>query len=291
MSRSDPDDIKIALPGMTPAGMILAARGHGPETGRPVLALHGWLDNAASFDRLAPLLLDWRIVALDLPGHGHSGHRPSGCRYHFFDFVDDTLAAADMLGWRQFDLLGHSLGAAIAGCLAAAVPERVARLMLIDGLGPLAEPPTQLPARLARALSERRRPSSEPRVYPDIEQAARTRQRATGLSPGAARVLAERGIRPVPGGVTWRSDPRLLRTSPSYLTEEQVRALLTAIRAPTLLVRARDGFLRKRLSQAGRLSTVPVLDVVELPGGHHLHLEDPEPVAEVLRGWRSGGEA
>lgn len=283
MHRSDGSNIAIALPGIT-----LAARSHGPETGCPVLALHGWLDNAASFDRLAPWLPGWRIVALDLAGHGHSDHRPTGCRYHFFDYVDDVLAAADALGWRRFDLLGHSLGAAIAGCLAVAVPERVGRLMLIDGLGPLAEPPARLPARLVRALRERQGSTGGPRVYPDIEQAARARLRATGLSLDAARVLAERGIRSVPGGVTWRSDPRLLRTSPSYLTEEQVRALLAAIRTPTLLVRARDGFLRKRPSLAGRLSMVPTLDVAELPGGHHLHLEYPEPVAEVLSGWRAG---
>ncbi len=286
MPRSDCVNVEIALPELK-----LAARARGPETKRPVLALHGWLDNAASFDRLAPLLPDWRIVALDLPGHGHSDHRPAGCRYHFFDYLDDVLAVADVSGWQRFDLLGHSLGAAIAGCLAAAVPERVGRLMLIDGLGPLSEPPEQLPVRLARALNEQQRPPNGPRVYSDIEQAVRARQRATGLSPETARILVERGIRTVPGGVTWRSDPRLLRTSPSYMTEEQVRALLAAIRAPTLLIKARDGFLRKRPSLAGRLSVVPTPDVVELPGGHHLHLEDPEPVAEVLRGWRSGGEA
>lgn len=283
MPRSYCVNVEIALPELK-----LAARAQGSETKRPVLALHGWLDNAASFDRLAPLLPDWRIVALDLPGHGHSDHRPAGSRYHFFDFVADVLAAADVSGWQRFDLLGHSLGAAIAGCLAAAVPERVGRLMLLDGLGPLAEPPEQAPIRLTRALNEQQRPPNGPRVYPDIEQAVRARQQATELSPEAARILVERGIRTVPGGVAWRSDPRLLRTSPSYMTEEQVRALLAAIRAPTLLIKARDGFLRKRPSLAGRLSVVPTLDIVELPGGHHLHLENPEPVAEVLRGWRAG---
>ena len=283
MPRSDCADIKITLPAMT-----LAARVRGPEKGRPVLALHGWLDNAASFERLAPLLPDWRIVALDLAGHGHSDHRPIGCRYHFFDFVADVLAAADELGWRRFDLLGHSLGAAIAGCLAAAVPERVSRLILIDGLGPLAEPPDRAPARLARALAEQQGPSRSPRVYPDIEHAAWARQRATGLGLGAARLLAMRGTREVAGGVTWRSDSRLLRTSPSYATEDQVRALLAAIRAPALLISAREGFLRKRPSLAGRLSVVPALEVVELPGGHHLHLESPEPVAELMGRWRAG---
>lgn len=71
----------------------LAAMAWGHSAGLPVLALHGWLDNAASFARLAPLLPDWRIVALDLAGHGHSKHRPAGCRYHLMDYVFDVIAA------------------------------------------------------------------------------------------------------------------------------------------------------------------------------------------------------
>ena len=56
----------------------LTARAWGPTDGVPVLALHGWLDNAASFDALAPQLPETRLVALDLPGHGGSEPRPPG---------------------------------------------------------------------------------------------------------------------------------------------------------------------------------------------------------------------
>ncbi|MEZ5601350.1 MAG: alpha/beta fold hydrolase [Candidatus Competibacteraceae bacterium] len=86
----------------------LAARAWGPLDGVPVLALHGWLDNAASFDALAPLLPNTRLVALDLTGHGRSEHRPAGVHYHFVDFIPDVVAAADALGWNRFALLGHS---------------------------------------------------------------------------------------------------------------------------------------------------------------------------------------
>ena len=83
----------------------LAARAWGPLKGIPVLALHGWLDNAASFDALAPLLPDLRLAALDLPGHGQSEQRPPGMHYHFVDFIPDVVTAADALGWKRFALL------------------------------------------------------------------------------------------------------------------------------------------------------------------------------------------
>ena len=64
-------DIELQLPHIR-----IAAREWGDPEGEPVLAIHGWLDNAASFDTLAPLLAELHLVALDLPGHGRSQHRP-----------------------------------------------------------------------------------------------------------------------------------------------------------------------------------------------------------------------
>jgi pimeloyl-ACP methyl ester carboxylesterase len=74
-------------------GLRLAARVHGPADGRPVLAAHGWLDNAASFDHLAPLLPGLRLVALDLAGHGRSGHRV-GDRREVGRVVDEVVGRA-----------------------------------------------------------------------------------------------------------------------------------------------------------------------------------------------------
>ena len=70
------EEIRLSLPHIE-----LAAHLFGPEDGVPVIALHGWLDNANSFARLAPKLTGLRIVALDLAGHGHSAHRPPGASY------------------------------------------------------------------------------------------------------------------------------------------------------------------------------------------------------------------
>ncbi|MGH8605107.1 MAG: alpha/beta fold hydrolase, partial [Gammaproteobacteria bacterium] len=66
---------------VTPSGRFTAKR-WGSDQGAPLIALHGWLDNAASFDPLASYLDEFDLVALDLAGHGLSDHRPKGVHYH-----------------------------------------------------------------------------------------------------------------------------------------------------------------------------------------------------------------
>lgn len=263
----------------------LAARAWGDPARPRLLALHGWLDNAASFDRLAPLLCEeFHIVALDLPGHGRSGHRPPGTWYHYVDYLGDVLAAAYALGWKRFGLLGHSLGGAVASVLAAACPEIVERLLLVEALGPLPGDGGQTLAQLQRALHQRGALQEKNlRVFADEEQAAQARVRANDLSAGAARVLVSRSLRAVDGGFVWSSDPRLTLASPQRFVEAQVLALLDGIRAPTQLVLADPPppFLPRSLIDA-RIARVSGIEVVRLAGHHHLHLEDPEPVARAM---------
>jgi pimeloyl-ACP methyl ester carboxylesterase len=282
-----PREIGIALPHLP-----LAARAWGDADRPRLLALHGWLDNAASFDRLAPLLCgQFHIVALDLPGHGWSGHRPPGTWYHYIDYLGDVLAAADALGWEHFGLLGHSLGGAVASVLAAACPERIERLLLIEALGPLTGAADQTLAQLQRALHQRGALQEKNlRVFADADEAAQARVRANDLSLEAARILVSRSLKPVDGGFVWSSDPRLTLASPQRYVEEQVLAVLGGIKAPTQLILADPppSFLPKALIDA-RIARVPGIEVERIPGHHHLHLEDPEPVARALLAFTAKG--
>ncbi len=278
MAMKPPEEIQITTPYLR-----LAARVWGPEHGLRVLAIHGWLDNAASFDQLAPLLPHCRLVALDLPGHGFSEHRPSGAHYHFIDFVPDVLSAATALGWDRFALLGHSLGASIASFAAAIAPERVGQLALIEGLGPLSGKPADSPAVLQRSMTQLAQLAEKGLpLYASLEEAVQARSTAGQLSREAAATLAGRGTKPVQTGISWRSDPKLTLTSPLYLTEEQVLAFLAHIEAPTLLICGESGYLVKREFMAERYKRVPQLELKMLPGGHHLHMETPESTAHVL---------
>ena len=172
-------------------------------------------------------------MALDLPGHGRSQHRPAGAWYHYIDYLGDVLAAADALQWERFVLLGHSLGGAVASVLAAAAPERVQQLWAIEAMGPLSTEPAKSLEVLRRAMAERGLVAGKSlRVFPDLERAVAARMQANGLSTAAARTLVERGTRAVEGGYAWSSDPRLTMTSAIRLTEEQYPRLPRGHRMP-----------------------------------------------------------
>jgi pimeloyl-ACP methyl ester carboxylesterase len=262
----------------------IAARVHGPVDAPPLVALHGWLDNAASFDRLAPLLPEFRVVALDLPGHGDSEHLPAGASYLFVDQVALVHAATEALGLQRFRLLGHSLGAALASVLAGTFPERIEALALVEGLGPLAEPAENQPERLAKALrAESEKEGRTPPVHPTVDAAIDRLTRATALPRDVAAVIAARGLRTVEGGVAWKSDPRLRHPSRTRYSEDAVLAFLRRITCPVLVVRGSQGSPFSPTVKSPRYLALANGRIAECPGGHHVHLEAPEAVASELR--------
>ena len=248
----------------------------------PLLALHGWLDNAGSFARLAPLLADrHHVIALELPGHGHSDHRSAGSSYPFLDYVRDVLAAADALQLSQYTLLGHSLGAGVASLVAAAIPARIRRLFLIEGLGPLGDDGTHTLQRFREAMAPRS--NKRLRVFSTIEQAIAARSMVSGLAGELARPIVERGLLETDGGWSWRSDPTLTQASMSRLAESQIHALLRGIATPTslLLAQPATSYLPSEPMQA-RAACVADITVKHMDGGHHLHLEHPRAVADWI---------
>ncbi|HEY5851400.1 MAG TPA: alpha/beta hydrolase [Lysobacter sp.] len=272
----------------TPLGRITGLRGG--ESGAPrVLALHGWLDNAASFLPLAEHLHGIELVAPDLPGHGASAHLPPGADYSFAAAVNAVLDVADALGWERFALLGHSMGAGISSLVAAACPDRVERLVAIEALGALAELPERTVPRLRNAVAAMRAlPGKSLRVFSDPMVAVRARMAAgeqvgSRLSESAARLLVERGVAPVEGGFVWSSDPRLTLPSMQRLTEPQIRDLVAGIECPTRVIFANpaQSYLPDALRR-DRAGLLPRGELVVLDGGHHLHMENPALVAETI---------
>ncbi|NKQ10711.1 alpha/beta fold hydrolase [Pseudomonas sp. SST3] len=274
------EEIRLRLPHIE-----VAAHLYGPEDGQPVIALHGWLDNAATFSRLAPLLQGIRIVALDLPGHGHSDHRPAGASYNIWDYAYDVLQTAEQFGWKRFSLLGHSMGAIVSVMLAGAMPERIDRLALIDGVIPYTGEADTAPQKLGDSLQAllavdgKRKP-----VYPTFEQAVSARMKGVGaVSHDAAERLAQRGLMPVPGGYTWRTDARLMLPSPMRLSRAHALAFVHRVACPASLVLAHQGLMTQPAMV--ELSEALPFQLHRLPGGHHLHLDDQagaETVAAVF---------
>ncbi len=270
------EEIRLSLPHIE-----VAAHLYGPEDGQPVIALHGWLDNAATFSRLAPLLDGVRVVALDLPGHGHSDHRPLGAAYNIWDYAHDVLQTAEQFGWKRFSLLGHSMGAIVSVLLAGAMPDRVERLALIDGVIPFTGEAETAPQKLGESLQKllavdgKRKP-----VYASFEQAVAARMKGVGaVSHEAAERLAQRGLMPVPGGYTWRTDARLMLPSSMRLTRAHALAFVRGVTCPASLILAEQGLLAQPAMR--ELTQALPFALHRLPGGHHLHLDD-QPGAEAV---------
>ena len=257
----------------------------GQEGGRKVLALHGWLDNAASFLPLAHALQDLDLVMIDLPGHGHSAALPAGSEYTMIGAIGNVLAVADALGWDRFSLLGHSMGAGIASLVAAAVPRRVQSLAVIEALGGLGEQVENTAQRLRDSVEAAHALPDKPlRVFPNLEAPVRARMMINQLSEPSARLLVERGVRAVPGGYSWGSDQRLTLPTAVRMTEAQIDVLVAAIECPALVVYASPAQayfpepLRTRRAQLLRDGRLHVI-----AGTHHLHMEMPETVAALVQ--------
>lgn len=274
----------------TAFGRLAGLRGGRPGAPR-VLALHGWLDNAASFVPLAAHLRDIELVALDMPGHGASAHLPPAADYQLLAFARAGFAAADALGWERFRLLGHSLGGVVASLMAAAWPQRIVRLLTIEALGALTESEERTTQRLREAFAASALLPHKPlRVFPDVATAVRARLTAgTGrLGEAAARLLVERGLAPVqaddgPGGFTWRSDQRLTVPTAVRLTEEQSRNLVASIDCPTRVICAEPA--QPYFPEARRRERSALLrhgELIVLPGSHHLHMDDAAAVAAAI---------
>jgi len=254
--------------------------------GPKLLAMHGWLDNAASFLPMAPSLSGHDLVALDMPGHGRSFHYPADAEYSLFSTLLDLLAAADALGWERFSLLGHSMGGAIASLLAAAAPERIERLHLIEALGPLSGTEETTGERLREAVTKRRAlDGKRKRVFEGPEAAVQARMltNVTAIDEASSRTLVARALSPVEGGFEWSSDVRLTLPTAVRMTETQVRDCLRGIACPVRMVVADPppAYFPPTMRE-GRVACVADIRCASLPGSHHLHMTHPAEVAAAL---------
>lgn len=262
----------------------LAGLGWRLEDAPRVLCLHGWLDNAASFIPLAPLLDRLDVVALDLPGHGHSEHRHPTSRYHFIDYLFNIDAALDELAWPDCHLLGHSLGAAISAAYSAGAPERVRSIVLLDSMGPISVSADSTAERLQRSLVKNRRGPSRIRRFDSIDKMIQARRVVSGMSEGAASLICQRASRQTGSQFEWRSDPALNWVSSLVMTDEQALDLVNNIQAPALTFTVtEDSPWSSRAKLEARRQALIHGRHEKLKGHHHFHMDDPGQIAETVQ--------
>lgn len=258
------------------------------STDKPtIVCLHGWLDNACSFELLAPLLSQqFNVIALDFPGHGLSDPLGEGSSYYIWDMVEVLYQIEPQLksqfGIEKYFLLGHSMGGISANLYSATFPENILGLAMLDVFGPLTDGKDQVADQLAKGIKERFKKSSGLTLYPTVDKAVEARVKsAPALSIGAIDGLVKRNLKEVAGGFQWRTDPRLRRASKVRLSDEQYQGFCEKIKAPVLVVLGEKGIVPKDW-QTKRVEYYSDIEVKTLAGHHHFHLE-PDHVAEISK--------
>ncbi|WP_156317067.1 alpha/beta hydrolase [Marinagarivorans algicola] len=238
-----------------------------------ILALHGWLDNCASFDFIAPQL-NADVVCVDLAGHGRSSPRNHLGAYNIWLDVPELLEIADQLGWGEFSILGHSRGAAVGFILAGTVPQRVQQIVCLDGIFPLINTGQSAPEQLLSSINAvKKQRARAPSIYAHFEQAVKARQQsAFPVTYEAAVAFAQWGVEPNEGGFSWRYDPKLHAPSELKLTRGQVEAFASNITAPMHVLLANDGLITAHEESMALLSQFNTWTVKYFAGGHHFHM-------------------
>jgi len=271
-------------------GLNCHVRSWGEPDGTPLLLLHGWMDNSASFQFLADALGPrWRLTAPDWRGFGLSEWAPGGV-YAYTDYLADLDALIDALALGpQVQILGHSLGGYIACMYAATRPARVARLINLEGMGLRAREGAEAPAYLAQWLDEIKGPRM-PKTYPSYDDLSRRiLKNNPWLTPERALFVARHwAAEMAPGVVALLADPGHNHMLPDLFRLDEARALWGAITCPTLWVEAEGSRNTERhhISPAGlaeRRAALAAAQVKKIArAGHMAHMEQPEALASLV---------
>jgi pimeloyl-ACP methyl ester carboxylesterase len=260
-------------------------RGTDPE---PVFLLHGWADTGDTFQFLVDALPDHRsFVAPDLRGFGRSEWPADG--YWFPDYFADLEALLDRLApGTPVTLVGHSMGGNIATLYAGIRPERVRRVVCIEGFGLARTHPEQAPARYREWLTQVREPPAFAR-FPSLEAFTHLLvRRNPRLAPDRAAFIAAAWTRAeADGSVTVRADPAHKRVNAVLYRREEAEACWREIIAPVLYVVAEQSDFLPRLGEDARPETmarfVRRLEPCLIPdAGHMVHHEQPERLAHEI---------
>ena len=257
----------------------------GNEDQPPLVLVHGGRDHARSWDWVArDLRRDWHVVCPDLRGHGDSGWALGG-QYTLSEFVLDVAQLIDLLDVPQVTLVGHSLGGAVCIQYAAVFPERVHKLVAIEGLGP---PPAMFKQLVKRPAWERIADwiaqvrdfsGKQPRRYPSIEAAAkRMLEENSFLTEEQAHHLTVHAVaRNEDGTYTWKFDNYVRVFYPQRYDSGETRELWGRISCPTLLMRGTESWAGDP-SEDGRMDAFPNARLVNVSDAahwvHHDQLDD-----------------
>ncbi|OHX14194.1 alpha/beta hydrolase [Chromobacterium sphagni] len=260
----------------------------GPEQAPLLVLLHGWMDSSATFQFLVDAFAhDWQVVAPDWRGFGDSQWNEGS--YYFPDYLADLDALLKQLSPdAPVRLLGHSMGSMIAGIYAGICPQRIAKLVLVEGFGLNATRPAEAPGRYARWLRENSLEMGF-EALEDLQQVcAKLISRNPLLKNEHAQWLAAELTQPqADGKVIYRADPRHKMINPVLYRLEEAMACWQRISAPVLWVMGERAFDHPMVSGVmatldERRACFKQLSEVRIDAGHMIQWERPVELAAAV---------
>lgn len=257
-----------------------------------MLALHGWQDNAGSFDLLAPLLKTHSILAIDIPGHGFSSWLPKGIPYDDIITIHLIRRIKQFFGWRKIKFLGHSAGALVSFIYASLYPEETQFVIALDSLQykplDIFEHSKEYAKSIDKFLNLELKNSKIPSYREDEFVKRWMKGTNDSLNEIAVRIMMIRGAKKCDDGTFFFSrDPRVKLNIPSRVvyTREHLEEMSRLIICPYLVLRNSttldDEFLPSVIEIMKKNSQE--FSIVSMAGTHHLHLTNSSDVAGTIK--------
>ncbi|XP_015126751.1 serine hydrolase-like protein 2 [Diachasma alloeum] len=285
---ASPSELKLKVPW----GHI-SALSWGPPSAKPVLLVHGTLDNAGSFTRLVSHLpQDFHYVSIDLPSHGFSSHFPPGMFLDFFNFVVTIHYVLEELNWKKCLYIGHSFGAQLGVMFSILSPNRLEKIIALDALFSKTFGPDELPTR-TKTIFDTTISSTQERA-PSLhtqEKILETLQtgRQFALTREAAEALFVRATTRVGDKYRYNRDVRMRAIVILSFNLEQLMAYMKKLVIPVLLIIPEHSWY-KHWGELETLETIKkhlsgCVTVVGVPGNHDVHNNEPEVIAPHVVGF------
>jgi pimeloyl-ACP methyl ester carboxylesterase len=262
----------------------------------PLVMVHGGRDHSRNWDWVASALArDWHIIAPDLRGHGDSAWTSDGS-YGFAGFIADLAQLVDQQRLAPVTLMGHSLGGNICVRYTGIYPDRVKKLVAIEGLGLSAKAIAErggrpIADRMQAWIDEQRGLSSRlPHRYPSIDEALkRMQEQNPHLSPEQARHLTQYGVNQNEDGTySWKFDNYFRSRPPFEMTADDIHGLWRRVTCPALLVHGKESWASSPLAD-GRAAFFSSARVVTVEGaGHWVHHDRLDLYLELVRDFLAG---
>ncbi|XP_055688632.1 probable serine hydrolase isoform X1 [Lutzomyia longipalpis] len=276
----------------------VAGKWWGPRNTRPIVCIHGWQDNAGSFDTLIPQLpTEYSYLALDLPGHGYSSRLPHGIFYSWLDISLCLRLLADQEKWDKISLLGHSMSSLIGFSYSSTFPDKVDLMIGIDALKPHVRPAEKYAPMIERGFeaflkaNQQNEEGSEPPSYTYDDILERLHKGTNGsVTKEACPYLLKRAIaksKDDPEKYFYTRDNRLKGFNFVTLSQEIAIEMTKRIKCPYMFVKCTNSVYYEDKKYVDEIIEVfrennPNFEYHTIQGKHHAHLNEPHKFTDIL---------